>query len=155
VNSITSVTYLSGSAEDSSTYGIGDSKVGELYRISGTWAGLDWHYGDTSQTVFTGQGRKVWTIVYSGGWYTPRQDDEDGAVTRDLPHDVEHAVIAITTALYRSEGRDPTLKSESLMEARQTYGGGTTSQGVAQHWIKSAVPVAAAILDRYKRGYLG
>lgn len=153
VNSITSVTYLSGSAEDSGSYEIGDAKVGELYRVSGTWAGLDWHYGDTSQTVFTGQGRKVWTIVYSGGWYTPRQDDEDGAVTRDLPHDIEHAVIAITTALYRSEGRDPTLAGESLMEASQTYN--SASGGGAVSWLRANVGSAAMILDRYKRGYLG
>lgn len=153
VNSITSITYLTGSAEDSSTYEIQDANVGSVYRISGTWAGIETLYGDSSQTIFTGQGRKVWTVVYDGGWYTPKQDD-DGAGTRNLPYDIEQAVISVAVALYRSEGRDPTVTSERLMEAQQTYatGGGSAGSG---GWLDSAVPAAAMILKRYRRGLFG
>jgi len=154
INSITSITYLSGTAESSSTYEIADADVGEIFRVSGTWVGLDWGFGDASETLYTGAGRRVWTVVYNGGWYTPKQDD-DGDGTRTLPYDLEQAVIGLAVHLYHSESRDPTVRSESLMEASQTYSAGTTSQGVAHDWLASAVPATAAILKRYRLGYLG
>lgn len=151
VNSITSVTYVGGTAEGSSTYEIHDANLGGLYRVSGNWVGEDWTYRDSSRTPFLGQGRLVWTIVYDGGWYTPKQDD-DGAGTRTLPYDIEAAAIQIATAIYRAEGRDPTLRAESLMEASQTYGA-TSGVGSAD-WLDSVVPGAAATLRRYRRGLM-
>lgn len=152
INSITSVTYLTGSADDSSTYEIHNANTGEVYKVSGTWGGIDWHFGDISQTVYLGAGRKVWTVVYDGGWYTPKQDDDDGAVTRTLPYDIEQAVIAIAVALYRAEGRDPTLTAERLMEAQQTY---AASDPYGKGWLETFVPGAAAILKRYRLHFIG
>jgi len=153
INSITSVTYLTQSAEDSSSYEIHDANVGEVYRVSGTWGGVDVLFGDASRTVYSGQGRMVWTFAYDGGWYTPKQDDDSGSVTRTLPYDIEQAVIAIAVALYRAEGRDPTLTGERLMEAQQTYATAMGSSGGS--WLEANVPSAAMILRRYKRGLFG
>lgn len=152
INSITSITYLSSTAETSSTYEIADADTGEIFRVSGTWVGLDWGFGDASETLYTGAGRRVWTVVYNGGWYTPKQED-DAEGTRTLPYDVEQAVIGLAVHLYHAESRDPTVTSESLMEASQTYAG--TPGGSGSDWLVSAVPAAAAILKRYRLGYLG
>jgi hypothetical protein len=151
INSITSVKYLDGDAESSTTYEIHDADVGEVYRVSGNWAGIDTVFRDASLTAFTGQGRKTWTIVYDAGWYTPQQAI-DLAVTRTLPYDIEHAVCQIAVQLYRAEGRDPSLRSESLMKASQSFAAGGSGDS---SWLKTVVPSAAAILDRYKRGWLG
>lgn len=150
LNSITSVSYL-GTAVDSSTYEIHDANVGQIYRVSGTWEGVESSYVDSSGTLYAGAGRKVWTIVYDGGWYTPNQ--ASGQITRNLPYDIEQAAIAIAIYLYRAEARDPTLSSESLMDASQSYATSSLSSGAS--WLDQAVPGAAAILRRYRRGFFG
>jgi len=153
INSITSVTYLSNSADASTAYEIHDANRGQLYRVSGTWAGIDSSFADASFTLYTGVGRKTWTVVYDGGWYTAPQDDASGSITRNLPYDIEQAAIAIAVALYRAEGRDPGLASESLMEASQSYV--TTPADGSSSWLEANVPGAAAILKRYKIGLFG
>lgn len=147
--SITSVKYLDGDAEDSGNFEVHDSGAGEIYRVSGVWSGLDDRFGDSSGTSFYGQGRKVWTIAYAGGWVTPQQDADDETLTRNLPYDIEHAACQIALVLYRNQKRNPSVKSETLMSASQTFasGGGSSSDG---NWLRSAVPGAAQILDRYR-----
>ena len=151
LNSITSVTYLDGDAEDSGNYEIHDAGSGEIYRVSGTWFGLNDRFEDSSGTIFHGQGRKVWTVVYDGGWYTPQQVADDGGLTRGLPYDIEHAACQIALVLYRNQKRNPSVKSETLMSASQTFAssGGSSSDG---SWLRSTVPGAASILDRYRLG---
>jgi len=151
LNSITSVKYLDGDAETSSNYEISDADAGEIYRVSGSWSGIEQTFRDASGTNFAGQGRKVWTITYDGGWYTPQQVLDDGTLTRGLPYDLEHAAIQIATHMYKSEGRDGLIESESLMEASVKYGtidGGSAESASA--WLRSAAPGAAAILNRYR-----
>jgi hypothetical protein len=156
LNSLTSVTYLDGDAEDSGNFEIHDSQAGEIYRVSGIWTSLDDRLADASGTIFTGQGRKAWTIVYDGGWYTPKQEDDDALVTRNLPYDIEHAVCQIALVLYRNQKRNPSVQSETLMKASQVYAGSSTSRTrhneSAPNWLQITVPGAAMILDRYRFG---
>jgi len=46
----------------------------------------------------TASQRPIYLVTYTGGWITPKQDD-DGVGTRDLPWDVEQAVLDQVTFL--------------------------------------------------------
>ena len=52
--------------------------------------------------------------VYAGGWVTPAQNAATPALTRTLPYDIEEACIQTVVGLYRGNGRDQDVASESL-----------------------------------------
>lgn len=58
------------------------------------------------------------TVVYAGGWVTPAQSG-----TRTLPYDIEEACIQTVVGLYRGNGRDPEVASESLGAYSVSYRG--------------------------------
>jgi hypothetical protein len=79
-----------------------DADNGDLYRLG------------------TADQRKVWPIgktvvTYSAGYVLP------GAEGRDLPADIEAAVIALVRLAYARRGADPLLKSVGLGDARMDY----------------------------------
>lgn len=79
-----------------------DADNGDLYRLG------------------VGDQRKVWPIgktvvTYSAGYVLP------GAEGRDLPADIEAAVIALVRLGYARRGADPLLKSVGLGDARMDY----------------------------------
>lgn len=152
LNSVTSISFL-GSDISTADYEIhGDGKSGVIYAINGSWARLDVTFNDISRTSAAGMVRKAYTVTYDGGWYTAKQDD-DGDGTRDLPYDIERAVILIVSYLRRGMGRDPTVKAESLLESSVAYAAAGAA-GSGAHWLRSLVPGAAGILDAYKRAIL-
>lgn len=131
VTSITSIVWLGDdSTVSSSTYEVWDAGQGAIYSSNG------WNNATISATDFT-----RYTVTYVGGWITPQQDSDDGALTRDLPFDLETACVNIVTALWQKKGQDRTVKSESIMGASVTYD--NPFDGLDQS-IK-------ATLDNYKR----
>lgn len=58
------------------------------------------------------------TVVYAGGWVTPAQSG-----TRTLPYEIEEACVQAVVGLYRGNGRDPEVASESLGAYSVSYRG--------------------------------
>lgn len=143
-----SISFL-GSAISSADYEIHNADAGIIYAINGSWQRLSVGYQDISRTPASGQERKAYEVFYSGGWITPNQ-----VGTRDLPYDIEAAAIMIVSHLYRSRGRDQSIRSESLLQSSVTYGGNAATGAASNNWLRSAIPGAAAILDRYKTAIL-
>lgn len=84
---------------------------------------------DISGTPAPGTERKLYEVTYTGGYITP-QHDGDGAVpfsggARDLPYDLEEAVLSYIRSKYHARRRDPNIKSEKLRTWSATYGGGS------------------------------
>lgn len=147
INSITSVTYL-GTALSSTSYEIHDANAGIIYAVGGSWVTSTLNFADISGTVYIGADRKTYTVAYDGGWYTAVQDNGT-TIIRNMPWDIEYAVIAIVSYLRRAMGRDPSVISESLLGSSVSYGrAGASASG---EWLQQSVPAAASILDRYKR----
>ena len=111
LTTITSVVWLGDdSTIGSSLYEIWESDQGAIYKESG------WNNITLNATYLT-----RYQVTYKGGWITPQQDADDGALTRDLPFDLETACVNIVTALWQKKGQDRNVKSESIMGASVTY----------------------------------
>lgn len=150
INSITSISFLGG-ALSTDDYEIHEpDKTGIIYALNGSWARLEINYVDISRTPAKGQLRKAYTVVYDGGWYTPRQED-DAEGTRNLPYDIERACQMLVSYLRKNLGRDLSVTREQLLDSSITYGnsrgGGSGGTG---HWLRTALPAVAGILDAYR-----
>ncbi|MDP2275291.1 MAG: hypothetical protein Q8K32_31385 [Archangium sp.] len=80
-----------------------------LYRARGwPWTGLI-RPGVLYDAPAVGTEAKTIVVTYSGGWVTPAQ-----AGTRTLPFDIEEVCLQAVSAMYRRQGIDPLVASESL-----------------------------------------
>ena len=131
LSSITSVVWLGDSSTvTSSTYEIWEADQGNLYRSAG------WSNSKISATDYT-----RYQVTYVGGWITPQQDADDGALTRNLPWDLETACISMVVGLWRQKGADRTIRSESVLNTSVHY----------ERHDGGIDPSVRAILDTYKR----
>ena len=131
LSSITSVVWLGDdSTVTSSTYEIWEADQGNLYRSGG------WNNTKISSNDYT-----RYQVTYVGGWITPQQDADDGALTRDLPWDLETACISMVVGLWRQKGADRTIRSESVLNTSVNY----------ERHDGGIDPSVRAILDTYKR----
>ena len=131
LSSITSVVWLGDdSTVTSSTYEIWESDQGNLYRSAG------WNDTKISATDYT-----RYQVTYVGGWITPQQDADDGALTRNLPWDLETACISMVVGLWRQRGADRTIRSETVLNTSVHY----------ERHDGGIDPSVRAVLDSYKR----
>ena len=131
LSSVTSILWLGDSSTvGSSTYEIYESDQGSIYRSAG------WNDTKISATDYT-----RYQVTYVGGWITPQQDADDGALTRNLPWDLETACISLVVGLWRQKGADRTIRSESVLNTSVHY----------ERHAGGIDPSVRAILDTYKR----
>lgn len=136
--SISSITY-EGDPIDSSEYGIGSARQGEIVRKNGGWA-------DTSRVVqhlnthrIPASDRTPYEVTYTAGFVTPQQAT-DGLGQRDLPYDIEQAVLDYVVSRYAQRGRDQMVSSIKVLDGSIAYVKG------------SAVPQQFAhTVNRYRR----
>lgn len=117
--SIDSITY-SDATEDSNNYEIhGDGNSGLIYRPGG-WVNTSESFNTYAGDPIAGTNRKTYTITYTGGYITQKQDT-DGVGTRNLPYDIEDAALILSVSRYRKTGSSLGVKSESLLSGEVTY----------------------------------
>ena len=145
INSIASITF-DGSAISSADYEIHDAEAGIVRSKTGPWTWTASVVQEIEQTPFTGSEQKLFTVTYDGGWYTRKQNDDVPANTRTLPWDLEHAANLLVNHYFRGMGRDPSIKSESLMSWSASYGGSAGSS-----FAQGLPDDVASILLRYQR----
>jgi len=134
--SITSVTFDSTTvpAADYETYSL---DAGLIYRPGG-WSWTTPTLGNITSDPFPGYERKLYTVVYDGGWVTPQQVGVPTPV-RTLPYDLEEAALRIASGIYRMRGRDPSINSERLMSWNVSY---------------NASAITGVAFDAYVRGVI-
>lgn len=135
LRSIGSIAFTSDGGVTSSTvaatdYTIEDEGLAWVLRLGGLWAYTGDRIGATRDPV-PGTERPYYLATYTGGWVTPQQAADDVSLTRDLPYDLEDAVIALATARYYDDGTGLNVKSEKLLAASITYQEGVTDTGRA------------------------
>ena len=145
ITSITSVT-LDGSTISSSNYSVnGLLNSGLIYSEVG-WANTGLVGSGITKNHTPGTEQKLYTVVYKGGWVTPTQDGTGSPVlTRDLPYDLEDAVIQLVAYRYRQRGRDQSIMSESLLNASVSY----KQPFVTAETLKTLLPNVYDILRGY------
>lgn len=107
--SIASVVLPDGTSLAADEYVREDDEAGVLYRASGwPWTGLV-RAGVLYDSPAVGTEAKTIVATYTGGWVTPAQ-----AGTRTLPFDLEEACLQAVSSMYRRQGIDQLIVSESL-----------------------------------------
>lgn len=145
VNSITSVTY-DGDTVDSDNYTLRDARSG-LVEKSGGWNWSAHQVNNITSDPLPGTERYLYLFTYDGGWYTPKQYDDDNDNTRALPWDIEDACLEICRMLWFAKKRDPSITAEKLMDWNASYGSNAATVDAA-----SGLPTSAIVtLKRYKR----
>jgi len=131
LSSIASVVWLGdNSTVTASDYEVWDSNQGAIYKSSG------WNSVEVSATEFT-----RYQVTYTGGWITPQQAADDGALTRDLPFDLESACIKMVSGMWRQKGTDAEIGSESILGVSMSF---NRHEGGISPFIWS-------VLNEYKR----
>lgn len=137
---ITSITLDDGTVVASTDYTIENARAGFLYRRAG-WASTGLVRGGLppGNDPAPGTEESSITVVYGGGWVCPAQSG-----TRNLPYDIEEAALQTAVALYRGNGRDPSVSSEALGDYSVSYRGEVNPAGIIP-------PNVIAMLDKYRR----
>lgn len=93
----------------STSYSVDNAKAGVMFRKTGwlTTELLTQHI--VLQPI--GIGTRDWSFDYTAGYVLPSFSSTED---RDLPYDIERAVIETAKAWRRSRDRDPTIKSEKI-----------------------------------------
>lgn len=123
-----------------------DKGQGAIRRVAGTWTFSGETYIGSREYPMVGTEKPLIVVTYSGGYVSPQQAEDDGSLERDLPYDIEDAVIGQVVQRYRQKDLDPTVSSETIGDASVSYNtGGAGEQSV--HDRRWCAAVAA-----YKRG---
>jgi hypothetical protein len=127
-----------GATVDATAYEIKDAKAGLVSATASFWQDTAMGYADFGEgTRIPETERTSYAVTYDAGFVTgwhvdPRTDTTAAAVTpifpaaqKNIPADLEEAVIKLATAMWRTRGsaRDPTVAAESLSKFSVTYGG--------------------------------
>lgn len=138
VDTINSITYDSGNSTstiDADSYEhIADSKrrdVGTIRRITGMWTSTAQVQDGIVQNLQPGTEERLYKVDYDGGWVTQKQDDDDASLTRDLPHDLEGAVLDYVKMQEARHGQDPAVEKWSAESVSVTYRGQEVPQRMA------------------------
>ena len=129
LNSVTSIDFDTG-AIDLANVTIDNVEGGLIGRPGG------WHWTAHTEPSITlplisGTEQLRYTVVYSGGYYTPQQELDNPLNVRTLPYDIEQAILALVKNIDVMNARDGTVKSEKLLSWSATYGSEVVTSQIA------------------------
>ena len=134
---------------DPTTYSIASQGGGILYRQLGwPWtAGIQY---DLMPRVVPGGESQNYTVVYEAG-YCMNGSTADGWVSTGelVPTDIEAAIIAAATYLYKGASRDPAVASKRIGDLSITYHGGGQQAGSVDNGLPNSVKGLVAHLRRF------
>lgn len=115
---------------DSDDYAISDAGAGKIEYVGGAWDSSRVQVQRIERTP-TGRALPRYKVTYTGGWITPKQDD-DGVGDRDLPYDLEDAVLQYVSMRWSRRGQDASVASKKVGPASVTYNGHTVPPAFKQ-----------------------
>lgn len=125
-----------GTTVDSDTYEAAKDGLGTVRRVHGVWLSTAMGRAGPVGGRQPGTEQPILKVTYDGGWKTPEQDTQ-GVGTRDLPWDVEGAVLSHVELKWHRNGQSPGVKSLSMADGSITYRGQETTtrmKGVADEY---------------------
>lgn len=136
---------------DPTSYDIGNEGAGLIYRELGwPWtAGVEY---DLVPHVSPRSELRTYTAVYEAG-YCVNGSTEDGWLTtgEPVPGDIESAMEAAATWIYKNAGRDPNVVSKRIGDLSITYQGGGQSFGGGGSVSIGLPDVVKGMLAPYRR----
>lgn len=122
-----------------------DARQGQLRHLTGEWEWTADYQQGASPERRAGTERPLYSVVYVGGYVLPK--DATGGNPRTLPYDLERAAILTCVSLYRNEGRNQDIVSESVMSASRTYADRTSTDSAGGIIPNNAL----ALLEKHRR----
>ena len=111
--SITSIV-IDDDALDAADFEIEDAGAGIVYCADGfAWSAQE--QAGPSYHLAPGTEAPSIVVTYVGGWITP------SSASRDLPFDIEQAVIELAVSMWKRRGRDVALTGESFETSSYSY----------------------------------
>lgn len=119
INSITQIKFRD-AIVDSDDYSIDSAESGTIIKTGG-WNWTVQTMVSASRPPVPGTERLLYEVTYDGGYYTPKQEEDNAANTRALPWDLEDAAIELVRQTYHAKSRDPNIASERLLSWSASY----------------------------------
>ena len=88
---------------------------------SGCWQWTADFIAGVKASPVAGTERDDYQVDYSGGYVTPNQAEVDPLLTRNLPFDIERAVLDLVASLFLQRGKDKTVTSKTTSAGSQTW----------------------------------
>jgi hypothetical protein len=130
---------------DPTAYEIEDAESGFIRRIDGGSWELTESFIQNIEPQFTGENLKLYRVDYDGGYVTPEDADQNNK-TRDLPYDIEDAVIDLVVDKFRKKGQSGNVSSESIMSVSIDYDTTTDMEDV----INGTTPAFSRTVKQYR-----
>jgi hypothetical protein len=111
---------INGNEIESSTYEIEDASKGYIQRTNGVWPSTA--VGRRRMETYNKYSEFDCEVTYTGGYVTPHQADTGQFTPRDLPYDIEEAVLSTISTKYKLKDRPGNIESESIEGASVSYG---------------------------------
>lgn len=130
IDAITSIEYdhdpsSSATTVDSDNYEAVGQGQGTI-RHDSLWTSTEEHRAGPVGGHQPGTAEDVIKVTYDGGWKTPEQDTQ-GVGARDLPYDVEMAVLSHVELKWHRNGQSPGVESLSMADGSISYRGMQTT----------------------------
>ena len=110
---------------DPDSYFLESKNLGWISQKRGLWRSTT--YAIDSINPIPAGSSLLYTVKYTGGYVTPLQAFNDPSLTRDLPYDIEQAVITLALFRFYSANRDESIDSMTVLGDSVKYGGNRTS----------------------------
>ena len=123
---------------DASTYKIVDEWHGWIERRAASWPSTE--YSQNGIRQYTHGEASRYELTYDCGYVTPQQAIDDPTLTRDLPYDIEQAVITYACFLHQRAGQDMGVSSKSTQDWSVSY---DTAHAVP--------PIFTGTVNKYRR----
>lgn len=120
---------------DADNYEIFNAETGYIH-ADGVWSDTGLRQSGIVQGVKAGAQRPIYLVTYTGGWITPKQDD-DGVGTRDLPADIEQAILDQVTFMEDRHDAGFHVSKVSMDDGSVTYMKGRPVMPSFVHTVRS------------------
>lgn len=136
---------------DPTSYDIGNSKAGLIYRDLGwPWtAGVEY---DLMPRIVPRSETRSYTAVYESGYCVTGSTGDGWLTTGEaVPQEVEAAIITTATFFYRGASRDPSIASKKIGDLSITYQGGGSGFGASGSQSMGIPDSAKGLLANLRR----
>jgi len=149
VDQIREIVYDTGTTTetvDASDYEVIESDKGKIRRKQGEWRDTRARRTEIDTTLVPGTDQPLYRITYDGGYVTPEQAANSQSLDRDLPHQIERAVLKFVAMRNAQAGNNPNVEDVSMSNADISYV--TTDDGRLPTRPKAIDHVIQSYIDR-------
>jgi hypothetical protein len=136
IQSVSKITY-DGTEVPAAHYTLQDN--GLIVHESGSWEDTRYLIEGPLPYISPQQARPLYVVTYTAGYVTPKQEDDDPSLTRNLPYDLEEAIIKEVAKLYFQQGRDTTITAMNVLSAQVRFQNTKPGEDLVTQAFKDAV----------------